>query len=308
MLQGYVVVDNVFGSELTRQLQQELLQLHSSGRMHLNCTHLVRGNTTQLLEKSSIYEAELTLDAAVQQAAPLFAKLQQDGTLQTMLNLFLPQLSLDSHAIKLQYNAGTGGCFPMHFDSDEQLDGRCVTAISYLNEDWQPGFGGQLRLYPFPFKPIDISPIADRLVLFSSTRMLHRVLPCDHPRSCFTIWLSQTRTRRAFQPAAAKHDCKEPDSTADEAAVARFLMQPSIRQHVCRVVYADEWRRSIQQSHSASAARQAALEVFEHELDIIKTAMAKYMPYISRLSDSSDGNDTPDAFRQLAAQVVQWFR
>lgn len=71
---------------------------------------------------------------------------------------------------------------------------------------------------------------------------------------------------------------------------------------------ADEWRRSIQQSHSASAARQAALEVFEHELDIIKTAMAKYMPYISRLSDSSDGNDTPDAFRQLAAQVVQWFR
>lgn len=127
MLQGYVVVDNVFGSELTRQLQQELLQLHSSGRMHLNCTHLVRGNTTQLLEKSSIYEAELTLDAAVQQAAPLFAKLQQDGTLQTMLNLFLPQLSLDSHAIKLQYNAGNKHCLN-HLSSHSS----CSSSHKYL--------------------------------------------------------------------------------------------------------------------------------------------------------------------------------
>lgn len=86
------------------------------------------------------------------------------------------------------------------------------------------------------------APLANRqLFVFiaeGSTYCMCRVLPCDHPRSCFTIWLSQTRTRRAFQPAAAKHDCKEPDSTADEAAVARFLMQPSIRQHVCRVVYA----------------------------------------------------------------------
>lgn len=70
--------------------------------------------------------------------------------------------------------AGGGGCFPMHFDSDEQLDGRRVTAIFYLNDNWQPHHGGQLRLYPFPAPPVDIPPLGDRLVLFSSTRMLHR--------------------------------------------------------------------------------------------------------------------------------------
>jgi hypothetical protein len=36
-------------------------------------------------------------------------------------------------AIKLQYNEGLGGCFPMHLDSDAALDGRTVTAIFYLN-------------------------------------------------------------------------------------------------------------------------------------------------------------------------------
>ena len=62
----------------------------------------------------------------------------------------------------------------MHYDSDEQVDGRRVTAIFYLNSDWRPSHGGQLQLFPFPDDPVAIEPIADRLVLFSSCRMLHR--------------------------------------------------------------------------------------------------------------------------------------
>ena len=69
---------------------------------------------------------------------------------------------------------GNGGCFPLHCDSDEQVDGRRVTAIFSLNTDWQPSHGGQLQLFPFPDDPVAIAPIADRLVLFSSCRMLHR--------------------------------------------------------------------------------------------------------------------------------------
>lgn len=62
----------------------------------------------------------------------------------------------------------------MHFDSDEALDGRRVTAIMYLNPAWEPHHGGQLRLYPFPAPPVDVEPLHDRLVLFSAARMLHR--------------------------------------------------------------------------------------------------------------------------------------
>ena len=149
----------------------------------------------------------------------------------------VPSQFSTSKAIKLQVNEGQGGCFPCHFDSDEALDGRRVTAIFYLNPrcqpnpsrlcalvkrcahspsdppassiilfclsnhyvlySWKQGEGGELRLYPFPRRPpVDITPIADRLVLFASTRMLHRVLPSTAAnRSCFTIWMSQSGRR-----------------------------------------------------------------------------------------------------------------
>ena len=51
-------------------------------------------------------EAELTLEAAVREAAPLVAQLDADRRLATMLNLFLPQLRLESAAIKMQHNEG----------------------------------------------------------------------------------------------------------------------------------------------------------------------------------------------------------
>jgi hypothetical protein len=44
----------------------------------------------------------------------------------------------------------TDGCFPLHFDSDAAVDGRRVTALTYLNPEWKPGDGGELVLYPFP--------------------------------------------------------------------------------------------------------------------------------------------------------------
>ena len=100
------------------------------------------------------------------------------------------------------YWVGKGGCFPLHYDSDEQVDGRRVTAIFYLNTDWQPSHGGQLQLFPFPDSPVEIAPVADRLVLFSSCRMLHRYLcinsdsltrsMCRHVGSSAVICCHQT--------------------------------------------------------------------------------------------------------------------
>ncbi|GIL47056.1 hypothetical protein Vafri_3886 [Volvox africanus] len=151
---GYAVVDGVFGRDMARQLRSEVLHLYEQGLMHKNCTHLVKDNATSLVEKSHIHEAELTLDSGIQAAAPLCAALNSDRTLATLLSLFLPQLTLDSQAIKLQYNAGSGGCFPMHYDSDEQLDGRRVTAIFYLN----PGYGTVLSDYSCDVHTAEVNP------------------------------------------------------------------------------------------------------------------------------------------------------
>ena len=59
-----------------------------------------------------------------------------------------------------------------------QVDGRRLSAIFYLNKEWQPQDGGALRLYPFNSAPVDIAPLQDRMVLFASTQMVHRCGLC----------------------------------------------------------------------------------------------------------------------------------
>lgn len=46
-----------------------------------------------------------------------------------------------------------------------------------MNLDWKPKDGGELKLFPFPYMPTEISPVAGRLVLFPSAMMIHSVLP-----------------------------------------------------------------------------------------------------------------------------------
>jgi len=46
--------------------------------------------------------------ARLQALAPLAAQLQNDGTMRVMLSVLMPELSLQSQAIKLQWNAGAG--------------------------------------------------------------------------------------------------------------------------------------------------------------------------------------------------------
>ncbi|KAG1675869.1 hypothetical protein FOA52_001526 [Chlamydomonas sp. UWO 241] len=258
--------------------------------MHKNSTHLVREAGTQLLEKAHIYEAELSLDPAVQQSAPLCAQLDADRSLAVLLSIFLPQLTLDEQAIKLQVNTGAGGCFPMHFDSDETLDGRRVTCIFYLNPGWAHGNGGELRLYPFPRgPPIDIAPLGNRLVLFASTRMVHRVLPsAAAERACFTIWLSQSR-RRPRAPTRALSDLARAADPSDHAgAAAALLLLPAVRKHVVRLVYASEWARSIEESHPEGRGRDEAVAQHWREVDIIRRALKDYLPAIAALERSAE--------------------
>ena len=73
--------------------------------MHLNSTHLVRGDSRALLQKRGVWEAELQ-DPSTHDTAPLLAALQGSSTLRTLLSVYIPQLALTSQAIKAQFNEG----------------------------------------------------------------------------------------------------------------------------------------------------------------------------------------------------------
>ena len=77
----------------------------------------------------------------------------------------------------MQYNAGHGGCFPYHYDNPGPPSKRQLTCIIYLNPDWTEGDGGELVLWPFLSDSVVIAPKMNRMVIFRSDLVLHRVKP-----------------------------------------------------------------------------------------------------------------------------------
>ncbi|KAG0170331.1 hypothetical protein DFQ30_002626 [Apophysomyces sp. BC1015] len=78
-------------------------------------------------------------------------------------------------------------------DDPEDTHQRRVTAICYINPQWMPGDGGELKLFGRPdmAEPADrtISPLLGRIVLFLSGVVDHAVLPANKERFAVTAWM-----------------------------------------------------------------------------------------------------------------------
>lgn len=131
-----------------------------------------------------------------------------------------------------------------------------VTAVLYLNPQWEKGDGGELRLYPFPLGTVDVAPRMDRLVLFNSTEMLHRVLPATAPRVCLSVWFARDGgSNRMSLP------CRLPRAVAEDegGGMLKFLLQPSNRKVLTKIVYANAWAESFEDAFGTGPEVQEAL-------------------------------------------------
>ncbi|CBJ30213.1 [Skp1-protein]-hydroxyproline N-acetylglucosaminyltransferase, family GT60 [Ectocarpus siliculosus] len=120
----------------------------------------------------------------------------------------------DTTSVQLARYPGDGRGYVRHRDTprsaqDSEEAERKITALYYLNPDWRPSMGGQLRVHldsrpeaaaeeggPRPAgeeeekagRKWDIEPVLDRLVLFRSDLVEHEVLPASAPRLAVTLW------------------------------------------------------------------------------------------------------------------------
>lgn len=68
---------------------------------------------------------------------------------------------------------------------------RYVTAIVYLNPSgWKEEDGGYLRIFFHEDDYVDIKPVGGRLILFSSAKITHAVLPTYAKRLACTVWFT----------------------------------------------------------------------------------------------------------------------
>lgn len=80
-----------------------------------------------------------------------------------------------------------GSFYKAHKDSFKEADRRTITLITYLNENWQEGDGGELRLY-LGNEILDIKPYGGTVIGFRSSEILHEVLMSNKERLSLTGW------------------------------------------------------------------------------------------------------------------------
>ncbi|MCE0462487.1 2OG-Fe(II) oxygenase [Pseudomonas uvaldensis] len=80
-----------------------------------------------------------------------------------------------------------GAFYLKHVDRFRDDDRRMVSAVLYLNDDWLPDQGGQLRMY-LDGAEHDVLPRGGCLVVFLSGDIPHEVLPATRNRLSLTGW------------------------------------------------------------------------------------------------------------------------
>jgi SM-20-related protein len=96
-------------------------------------------------------------------------------------------LGLRRFEVQLSCYPGGGARYARHRDALPGGHNRVLTAILYLNPDWQPADGGMLRTWS-PAGVVDFAPVGGHLALFLSERLMHEVLPAHGQRLAVTAW------------------------------------------------------------------------------------------------------------------------
>lgn len=89
-----------------------------------------------------------------------------------------------------------GAFYRRHLDRFRDDDRRAVSAVIYLNQNWQPGDGGELRMFLDDQRVHDVAPTAGTLVVFLSGDVPHEVLAAGRERLSLTGWFR----RRGNEP------------------------------------------------------------------------------------------------------------
>ena len=118
--------------------------------------------------------------------------------------------SLDDCNLMCACYPGGGARYVKHRDALPYKAGRKLTVIYYLNAHWQPGHGGELRIWPSDEPetehPAVIAPLADRLVVFISS-LEHEVrdaCPAPPARACPSSIACARAPSRPRAPAPAR--------------------------------------------------------------------------------------------------------
>ena len=182
---GFCIVDNFLSSIVIDQLRNDLLQQWNKDEFRSAAIGKGKDRTVN----ASIRNDEVKwLDVETMTSSQChYYQLME--SLRMMLNRQL-YLGLVEFEVHLALYA-EGSHYKKHVDQFRGDSLREVTAILYLNDDWQEDDGGELLIYrnmddDQAFKKI--LPLGGQLVIFLSSEFPHEVLPAHRQRISITGW------------------------------------------------------------------------------------------------------------------------
>lgn len=282
--QGVWFCDGAVDDATAAGLRRDILKAHELGLLRQSGNKLAmrtadgaRGGVTQ--EKPNIFEADVIAGGAVErpdvlEQCPIVARLlAREGELREQLNSVKPELRLDRlDQAKIQVNTGCGGAFPLHFDvSSDQGSRRLLTAIVYLNPEWDEGDGGEVELLPFPFPNVSVPPLGNRLVVFASNTTMHRVRPFagSAGRCCVNLWFDGNVDLHFPPPLPLE------DYDARAAKIVQILRRkPQELRAFCKLWYREEVAASFFEAFRPSAELDAAVKLHWEESFEVESRVA----------------------------------
>jgi SM-20-related protein len=166
---------------LTRELAAECRKRAYDGE--LNPASVGRGSTQQVQEGIRGDRIQW-LEPGQSEASDRYLQLMDELRQALNQTLFLGLEDFECHFACYE----PGAFYLRHLDRFRDDDRRTVSAVFYLNEDWQAEHGGALRLYLNDGREHDVLPQAGTLALFLSGEMPHEVLPATRERLSLTGW------------------------------------------------------------------------------------------------------------------------
>lgn len=189
--EGYVVCDDFLPHTVVQALRQAAQGRHAEGQFQ--SAGIGRGQ--QHTQRADIRSDSILWLEDHDPHHAVRAYHQALSTLQGVLNqiLFLGLFEFEGHFAHYT----PGGFYLPHVDAFQGKTSRKVSCIFYLNADWLPAEGGQLRIYTDSLTGqaqqanaefVDILPMAGRLVMFLSEQYWHEVRPATRTRWSATGW------------------------------------------------------------------------------------------------------------------------
>lgn len=216
---GLSVVDDFLGMEKGLRILNEVHGMYAAGVFKDG--QLVSSNQMASQDLRTIRGDKITWVTGVEpHSVNVGYLINQIDALITRANSMKNNGKLGNYKIRERTKAmvacypGSGSHYVMHVDNPNK-DGRVITAIYYLNVNWDTiRSGGVLRIFPEHGGSIaEIEPKFDRLIFFwSDKRNPHEVQPAHRTRYAITVWYFDAEERET-----ALNRCKQYKNKANNS-------------------------------------------------------------------------------------------